>query len=71
MEADSKILTIQEINRQRQQHNITQVELYTAAKVAHRTWFESLSGASSPTVRTLQKLTAALETLIAESEARP
>lgn len=63
------IPTIEMINKRRRDNRISALELYTRAGIAHRTWFDAVSGKIQSNIRTLKKFDDALDELIGEKEA--
>ena len=57
------------IDAQRMRHGLTRRAVYERAGINGETWRRTAQGRTQPNIRTLQKLRAALDALIAEKDA--
>ena len=60
------MLTFPEIDARRVKHGLTRQQVYERAGVNGETWRRTAAGRTEPNLRTLKKLTAALDALVAE-----
>lgn len=58
--------TMAALNSRRREFKISALALYRRAGIGHKTWFEGVAGRRGTTTTTLQKLSEALDALIAE-----